>query len=1022
MSSDSSDNCADCHKSSFSLLLLRPSPIAKSLESGLVPLGAPSIVSDPSLVAGLVPERVPTESRYALRLLREGYVYVYIPEVPKGFKSNWLIYRVMNNGDLIPQGNPIFDQNPYKACSRDGHNVAGMKLLEIPKANLLVGKTLWIAYSANLWNDTLLSRNGANPKVMRSFVIGGENANAFKPTAESLSKHVLECKVRLLNINGRLEHDFPFCGLVRETETLAENLKRAAAGNPKTKDKELALVLSDPVGLASELNGLRLCRHEQVLQEIEKPENAHPLNSSNAILGLKKSLLDSALAESFEQVSPLKTRAAYEQSRWPAGTEWRALSLEERQVLVKAASGDNRFINVLLAPYKKTFETADLGRVIYADHDVRAEAWANKQVDETWSTLDGRYDESARAKWVSDFERKLKSNHYDPLARYEEDWRAAATDPATLSYFARHFDPADPNLPLRVPSSGVVYAQESQYIHAPAPITQGGLRDAFLAMIDKPIQDKEAVAVRALVGNQESLFDKTQTFLEELYKQATGDPGGAGMRDKTYDFVKGLSSESGALKKYGWIGDALSAFSVGQLSALSAAALSIASENKVIAPKLARTLTKLQGLWGIQQAVEIAVQGALAKQAPKLPVIIAMKVSVDEALDILRAKGANISKRAVKRMRQGGSVLISVLTDTDTLRASTGNNAITRGINGGTVSAGPAAAETIGAAGSTAVLSKDQFLKLYAQQAGVGSKGAKSLRDIVLKRGADIRATTLTLDGRLAIGSIIVQGIGLVNGIGALEDAKTRKEVRDAWYGIYDSTAGLMGGLLELLAVAVNSRVLAQAAAQAAARNLPLSGDLLYTDQLAKSGPSLPLAALRVAANLAGAAGGAVNAAAAFAKADDAKAAGNKEVANLLTASGYAFFGTTATSTMVGVGVAADWLVARQVSGAVVQRAATSIAVRFGAQGTAAFMGISVSGWGLVLLGAGVLFQVGAIVLTPKPMQAWIGRSYFGKGDDKFPKGDWKAEQAGLLEAIQGGTEAARKSEVQTAKSETQVQ
>lgn len=56
------------------------------------------------------------------------------------------------------------------------------------------------------------------------------------------------------------------------------------------------------------------------------------------------------------------------------------------------------------------------------------------------------------------------------------------------------------------------------------------------------------------------------------------------------------------------------------------------------------------------------------------------------------------------------------------------------------------------------------------------------------------------------------------------------------------------------------------------------------------------------------------------------------------------------------------------------------------------------------------------------PKRELIPFRYFGKGDDKFPKGDWKAEQAGLLEAIQGGTEAARKSEVQTAKSETQVQ
>ena len=46
----------------------------------------------------------------------------------------------------------------------------------------------------------------------------------------------------------------------------------------------------------------------------------------------------------------------------------------------------------------------------------------------------------------------------------------------------------------------------------------------------------------------------------------------------------------------------------------------------------------------------------------------------------------------------------------------------------------------------------------------------------------------------------------------------------------------------------------------------------------------------------------------------------------------------------------------------------------------------------------------------------------FGTGDDKFPKGDWKAEQAGLLEAIQGGTEEARKAEAKPVKGEALVQ
>lgn len=984
--------CQTCQKSTLSLLLLRPGPVAK--EKALAPPGANAITGVEPHVQGLLPQKAMTESRPVLRLLRSGYVHLYFPKPPAGTPP-WRIFRVTDQADLVPEENALFSQpGACINCTREGHNAAGLKTVDIPMAHKI--DEVWVAYSANLWSKALRSKNAANPQVMQRVSLQATTQNTFKPTVGNLKSLVLECAIKKHTIGRSDVQDFPFNTLVGSVEALAAQLESLAAKHPKTQGKELAVVLKDPVGYATELNGLRLRRHELLQEEIEKPENAHPLNSSSAVLGMRQSILDAALAKSFEQVSPMKTRSAFNDTKWPAGTEWRPLSAEERQVLVKSASGDGWLSSVLLAPYKRTFEQADLGRVVYPDHDARAEAWAKAQTEKTWKEVADRYDEAARASWVEQFEARMKTRHYDPLARFEADWRAAATDSQTLAYFAKHFDPADPNAPLSTPSSGAIYARESQYIHTPAPITQGSLRDEYLAMIDKPVTDDTAIVVRALIGNQQSQFEKFQAFLEELYKQATGDPGGAGMRDKAYDFMKGLRNESATLKKFGWLGEALSAFSVGQLSALSAAALSMASGNKHLEAKLARALTKLQAFWGIQQAVELAVQGALAKQAPKVPVIIAMKVSVDEALAALRTRDGKISKGEVKRMRRGGSIQLSLLTDTDALSAAKGDLATVVKGKGGTLSGGPSASETIGAAGSTAILSKEQFLALYARQSGSGAKGAQAVRNMLAQNAADIRAMTLTLEGRLAIGSIIVQGIGLVNGLGALADAKTQKDVRDAWYGIYDSTAGAMGGLLELWAVAVNSRTVVQAGTQGAAR-------------------SMPLAAIRFAGNMAGAAGGAVNAAAAYAKGDDAKIVGNKSVAELYRYSGHAFMGTAATSSLTAFGVAADWVVARQVGSAVVQRAATAVAVRLGAQGTAAFLGLSVSGWGLVLLGAGVLFQVGAIVLTPTPLQKWMGRSYFGKGDDKYPQGDWKAEQAGLLEAIQEGTAAARQAEGQTA-------
>ena len=251
----------------------------------------------------------------------------------------------------------------------------------------------------------------------------------------------------------------------------------------------------------------------------------------------------------------------------------------------------------------------------------------------------------------------------------------------------------------------------------------------------------------------------------------------------------------------------------------------------------------------------------------------------------------------------------------------------------------------------------------------------------------------MTIDGRLAIGSLFVQGIGLANGFKQLADARTAKELRDAWYGIYDSAAGAIGGLLEMWAVAVNTRTVAKLGEAAAAK-------------------SLGLGALRFAGSIAGAAGGVVNAVGAFAKGMDAQASGEIAVRNLYFGSMAAFGGTTVTATFTGVGAVAETIAARKVGGAVVQQAARAIIVRVGAQGTLTVVGgvtITASGIGLVLLGLGIVFQVGAIVLTQTPMQKWVGRSYFGTGNDKFAKGDWPAEQAALNAAINSGSEEAPK-------------
>jgi len=169
MSTPLQEKCKHCNKSSLSLLLLRPSPIA--LDGRLAPLGSDAVQSSEDLVDELMPSRRPTESRPVLRYLRPGFVHVYIPKPPPRVKQ-WLVYQVTERAELIAHTEPDFDPaTPGKVCRRIDHNPVGRIALALPQAHLI--DEVWLAYSANTWDETLRGRNAANPEVMHQVVLGG---------------------------------------------------------------------------------------------------------------------------------------------------------------------------------------------------------------------------------------------------------------------------------------------------------------------------------------------------------------------------------------------------------------------------------------------------------------------------------------------------------------------------------------------------------------------------------------------------------------------------------------------------------------------------------------------------------------------------------------------------------------------------------------------------------------------------------------------------------------------------------
>lgn len=977
--------CDVCNRSGLLLLLLRPSPVAKDYT--LMPPGAGSVsVDENGLVSGLVPATPLTESRYVLRLLRSGYVHVYIPEPPDGV-AQWHVYRVTENADLIPQTSGIFSQRPEPAaCSRSGHNAAGMRLLPIPDAHR-VG-TIWIAYSANLWGDRLKERNKENPYAMRRVDLlagASQNPGSFRPTPQALTGQVLEFALDRLTINNARDHDFPFVSLHGREDDFSQQMVTAAAAHPETEGKELAVVLSDPVGLTAELNALRLRRYELAEQYMCRPEIQQPLEVNKLIMTLKGNLVSDLEDRSLDAVAPLRRRSAFEASEVAEGTEWQALTDEEMEVLQRAASSDKGWAHALLTPYRRAYAAEPLGRVVFPDHQERADAWVARETERAWRDMDGFYDESQRQQWQASFEADMKRLHLDPLRSYELDWLHAMRDSATMECFATHYDPEDPNdrddLLRTGCSAGATYMREVAIAFTPEGHTDAV--DSFMQrQLDADVEQPDAVLLRAMAGNQKSLIDILVSD----------------KRDKTYDFIKGLIGEAvetatrgsaasmaaGMSKTVSWLTNATMGFSLGISGTLAAVAITAASgrfdsaaARTPVDPKAFGRLDRARQVALIHAASEEALSAALRGRAPKVPVVIMANCSVDTARRIMRSRGEPLSRRRVRQMARRGQVQLAIVTDADaiaelksqpgSLRAELAKSAHSVQINEQAINMRRLAEASV-ASGGMLTLPLSRFNTLYAAHvervaqtpALMRAWTRAQMRISTSPTAQATRTTAVSMDGRLAMGGAIVQAIGIMNGLAAYRAAgNDPSRQMDAWLEIADASAGLLGASAELSAVAWAARVEVTAGAGGA-----------------QASSLLP--ALRGAAYGMGVASNVVCAWVSFRAAAKLEAKGMPELATVMRFSGYFFvaggvpLAVASAHFFMQVAIrrglmSAGNMAARQVGRIVAARLGTA------AVGLS-FPGV---GWALTIVAVGQTVYVAMNTLGP--LQHWLAGCYFGK-------------------------------------------
>ena len=87
----------------------------------------------------------------------------------------------------------------------------------------------------------------------------------------------------------------------------------------------------------------------------------------------------------------------------------------------------------------------------------------------------------------------------------------------------------------------------------------------------------------------------------------------------------------------------------------------------------------------------------------------------------------------------------------------------------------------------------------------------------------------------------------------------------------------------------------------------------------------------------------------------------------------------------------AERALAKGINNALMRAVALRIAARYGASAA-----VALTGWGTLLLGLAMLFEVGAVAMTPSEMETWVSRSKFGKASKK-KFANWEEEEAAML-------------------------
>jgi len=448
--------------------------------------------------------------RYTLRVLRRGFVHVYL-----GTAGKWQIYDVDARGYLrrltnLDAPEQTSDRTLAPALTGEDHNVPA-SFVYIPARYSKV----WIAFSETHWTGAVRSAMEKNPGArMQALDIKALAAapdahpDAFELTekaamlsalvdeyAVSEDEYVRRTTYKAFNVTTETLDDYrwdsafglhgrggQFASLGAYAKAYADKAKESL----KQARKVPVVALMDPVGMLKEANQTRL--HFVAAKQSYCESVMRPLVIAQSINGLEKIIRDSM----FKQLEE----------------EEKKKGLPDVQQHYTPAYGADMI---------------DLGG--FYETDTRKER-AKANADPVWHRLANRLRPGAKEAFEAKYKENIKS--FDSwILRGDSAWATWAENPAWLTWF----DDYDTE----------VEAKRAELLENKAACLAGGVTDIKSAAVwkkwlaTKPFDPMNPV-YRALFGDRKSLLE----FL------TPGEDGALNKTDKLYDSLKSLISSKQA--------------------------------------------------------------------------------------------------------------------------------------------------------------------------------------------------------------------------------------------------------------------------------------------------------------------------------------------------------------------------------------------------------------------------------------------------------------------------------------------